>query len=146
MGVETAQTHAIFFIAAVVVAAGVVGIFNQSIGGFTGQLKDRSNHLSDELATDIRIVNDPANMPNSPLTFYVLNTGSAPILLVDVIVLVNGIAYTTLALDVLATTEEVLRTGQVLQIQVTGLNLSSGDHQARVIVAHGVADNLRFTI
>lgn len=146
MGFDVSGTHMIFFIAAVILAAGVVGVLTTSVNTFAGELDTRGQSLAAEMATDIRIINDPADVPNNPLVLYVLNTGSRPIAPQSAIVFVDGQAYTTLGLDVLGTNDEVHRQGQVLEITVTGLNVASGDHRVKVTMAHGVSDSIPFYI
>ncbi len=146
MGFETSATHIVFFIAAVVLAGAVVGTLSTQIGKFQNDIQDRGELLSDELSTDIRIINDAANVPNNPIVLYVLNTGERPLNPNSTVVFVDGQPYTSLTFDVLETSEDVWRAGQVLEITVTGLNLGAGDHRAKVSVAHGVSDSFRFRI
>lgn len=146
MGFETSATHIVFFIAAVVLAGAVVGTLSSQIGEFQGDINSRGNLLSDELSTDIRVINDAGNVPNGPLILYVLNTGERPLNPNSTIVFVDGQPYTTLGFDVLETSEDTWRTGRVLEITVTGLTVSAGDHRAKVSVSHGVSDTLRFRI
>lgn len=146
MGFGNSASHIVFFIAAVVVAAGVVGAFSTNVSKLTGHVNARSDALNDELSTDIRIINDPGEMPNGPLVLYVLNTGSRSLDPNSTVVLLNGEAKTTFAFDVLESTEDVWRHGQVLQITLTGTNLPAGDHRVKVVVDNGVSDTLRFNI
>lgn len=146
MGFEISATHTIFFIAAVVIAAGTVGVLNQSVQKFTGEFSTRSGGLVDELATDIRIINDAGNVPNDPVRIYVLNTGSKSIAPEETIVLLNGQPYTDLAYDVVEEVDEVWRSGQVLEITMNGANLGGGDHRIKVVVERGVGDTIRFAI
>lgn len=147
MGFGTSATQIVFFIAAIVVSVGIVGAFNTSISKINGNVQARGETLSDELTTDIRIINDAGEMPNNPLVLYVLNTGTHSLAPSETIVLLDGQAHTSLAFDVLdSADDEIWRQGQVLEVTLTGSNLASGDHRAKVIVGHGVADTLRFNI
>lgn len=146
MGFGNSASHTIFFIAAIVISVGVVGAFQTNVSKFSGDINSRSETVSNELTTDIRIINDAGDMPNNPLVLYVMNSGTRSLDPNQTVVLVNGQAHTNLAFDVLETSEDVVRSGYVLQVTVTGLNLASGDHRAKVIVGHGVADTLRFHI
>ena len=147
MGVDISATHTLFFIAAVVLAVGTVGVFNQSVQKFNGEVGTRSTGLADELSTDVRIINDPAEITTSPVTVYVMNTGSSTLSPGESIVLLDGAPHTDLAFDVIADDDDVeWAPGQVLQITLTGSNLGNGDHRLKVVVQHGVADILRFTI
>lgn len=146
MGFGTSATQSIFFIAAVVVSVGVVGAFETNVSRFAGDIDERSDAVSAELSTDVRIINDPGDMPNNPVVLYVMNIGTKSLAPNSTVVLIDGAAKTTLAFDVLETAEDIWRTGDVLKITVTGENLASGDHRIKVIVGHGVADSIRFNI
>ncbi|MBW3583967.1 MAG: hypothetical protein KY455_12810 [Euryarchaeota archaeon] len=146
MGMESGATHAVFFIAALVLAGAVVATFNDSIQRFSGEIDDRGRQFSDELTTDIAIVNDVGSMPNNPVVLYVLNTGSRPLAPNETIVFIDGSVDIDLSFDVLETSEDTWRTGQVLKITMNGQNLASGDHRIKVSVIHGVSDTIRFNI
>lgn len=146
MGFGTSATQMVFFIAAIVVAAGVVGAFSTSVSKLNGGIHDRSDALNNELTTDIRIVNDPGTMPNDPLVLYVLNTGSRSLESGATVLLINGAAHTNLTYEVLDGDADVWRSGEVLKVQANGAALASGDHRVKVIVSHGIADTLRFSI
>ena len=146
MGFGVSGSHTVMFIAAIVVAVGVVATMQTSVTRLSGGMDARGDALTRELTTDIRIVNDPGDMPDNPLVLYVLNTGTSSLEPTETIVLVDGAVRTDLAFDVLDTTDETLRAGQVLKVTVNNEDLASGDHRVKVIVEHGVSDTLRFNI
>jgi archaeal flagellar protein FlaG len=143
MGSGVSASHMIFFIAALVLSVSVVGALHGTTSRLAGGIGSRGDHLHDELTTNIRIVNDPAKMPN-PLNLYVMNTGSRTIPTSEVFVLIDGTAHTALTFTVLGGSA-TWRTGEVVEI-TTGQNLAGGDHARAVVVAHGVSDTIWFNI
>ena len=131
MGFGTSASQIVFFIAAIVVSVGVVGSFNTSVSELTGDVHARGDLLANELATDVRIVNDPGEMPNDPVVLYVLNTGTRTLVPNETVVLIDGAVHSAVVFDVLDTSSDSWRAGQVLEITLTGSNLAAGDHRAR---------------
>lgn len=147
MGFDVSATHTVFFIAAIILAAGTIGVFNQSVQKFTGDVASKSDGLSRELTAEVRVVNDPARVPNNPVILYVLNTGTSTLAPTETIVVVDGQVHTALSFDVLGTSEDIIwRNGQVLMITLDGANLANGDHRVKVIGQFGAADTIRFSI
>ena len=68
----------IFFVAAVIVAGAVSGIFIVVTTSISGSLHDNGERVVASLNTDFSVINDPANIPQSAgfYIFYVKNLGS----------------------------------------------------------------------
>lgn len=143
MGFSVSATHIIFFIAAIVIATTVVGALHGTAGKLSGGISTKSDALYDELATDLRIVNDPGDVDTNPLVVYALNTGSKSIDPDEVVLLIDGTVHTDLTTDVLDG-DSMWRSGQVLEITANGTNLGAGDHRVRVVAESGASDTLRF--
>ena len=79
MGFSLTGTHVIFFVAAIIVAGTVSGVFIAITLNVSNSLSDRSDRIQDQLDTDFDIINDPNNIPESGDTtsyiFYLLNIG-----------------------------------------------------------------------
>jgi archaeal flagellar protein FlaG len=135
-------SETIFFIGAVVVATGLVAAFAGTVGDLSQGVQERGTALAKTLRTDIAIINDPMNVPTSPLVLYVKNVGHASLLVVDTNVFLDGTASADLAFDVLSSDDDATwRAGEVLKIAV-----ASGDHRVRVVAATGVAGTLEFHV
>jgi flagellar protein FlaG len=78
MGFSLTGTHVIFFIAAVIVAGMVSGVFIAEIMNITSSLTDRGDRLKEQLDTDFAIINDPNTIPRvgEYYIFYLQNIGS----------------------------------------------------------------------
>ncbi|NOR17891.1 flagellar protein G [candidate division WOR-3 bacterium] len=151
MGAETSSTHLIFFIVAMIIAAGVAGVIFTNVNAVANATQSASGTLSKQLQTDITIINDPGNIPKSGdiYTFYVKNTGKSTLTTELVSVLINGVYIPDD--DVQKTvigggTTTVWRTSEVLQLDVTYASMPSGDNDLRLITENGVDDSFEFTI
>jgi len=151
LGAETSSTHLIFFIVAMIIAAGVAGVIYTNVNAVVNSTQSASSTLSKQLQTDITIINDPGNIPKSGdiYTFYVKNTGKSTLTTELVSVLINGVYIPDD--DVQKTVIDggitpVWRTSEVLQLDVTYASMPSGDNDLRVITENGVDDFLEFTI
>jgi archaellum component FlaG (FlaF/FlaG flagellin family) len=146
MGMGDGVSQTIFFIAGITLATAVVVMASGALTQLSGDIGAHAQDLGKRLKSDIKIINDPAHVPASPLTLYVKNTGSQRLLPSLWTVLVDGSVQTGLGVDVLGSADDTnLGQAQVAQLQVSGLSLASGDHTARVIAETGVYDDLSFT-
>lgn len=75
-------SHAIMFIASLVVAAGVAGVLVAGVDQVGGSLADRSADVSDSISADVTIISDPGapdaiyRSADDELVLLVKNTGS----------------------------------------------------------------------
>jgi flagellar protein FlaG len=136
----TSASHLIFFIAAMVVASAVAGIFVTTTLNFSKDIRRQAEARSNDLNTQVTIINDASAMPyNSTaqtLILYVKNIGSTSISPNSTRVLMDGWwnaswNLTTKLLDnASAWTNEA-----VLEVTIGNITLSSGDHRAKLSVA-----------
>ena len=147
---ETAITHMIFFIAAVILAMGVVSVLSTNVQSISGATTVGSKVMSDQLRTDITIINDPNEVPyinNENYTFYVKNTGRSELNIDFVNVILDGILIQSNNQDVAVLDGgAVWRSGDVLGVNVTTSQLSSGDHSVRVVSENGKSDSMNFIV
>jgi flagellar protein FlaG len=147
----SSATQLIFFIASIMIATSLVGVFLTTTYDFARDIQRDTNNKGIELQTDIKIVNDPDNMPynysTSVLTIYVKNTGSVPITNASkTLVLINGTAFSgnDLVITMLGNA-----TGwfpeETAMINVT-IPLSQGYYELKVVVQGGKFDKISFNI
>ena len=139
----------IIFIASILVAASVAGTMTNGVQRLSGALGDRSVDVSEEIRTDVEIISDPGSPAsiydesNTALTLLIKNTGSQSLSpdpeLIDVIV--DGTYATSKSVTVLGDGEWTV--GNVVRLNATGVNLSSGDHRV-VVIVNGDQETLRF--
>lgn len=151
MGAETSSTHLIFFIVAMIIAAGVAGVIYTNVNAIANASHASSNTLAQQLRTDITIINDPDNIPVSGnvYTFYALNTGKSTLSTVYVSVLINGVYF--VEDDIQKTiinggSTTTWRPEDILQIDITFPGMPDGDNNIKVITENGVYDSFEFTI
>ena len=151
MGAETSSTHLIFFIVAMIIAASVAGMIYTNVNAVVNSTQSASSTLSNQLKTDITIINDPGKIPNEDnvYTFYVKNTGKSTLTTELVSVLVNGVYILDKDVEKTVIGSEaptVWRTSEVLQLDVTYASMQQEDNDLRVITENGVDDFLEFKI
>jgi flagellar protein FlaG len=151
MGAETSSTHLIFFIVAMIIAAGVAGVVYTNVNAIANASHASSSTLSQQLRTDITIINDPNNVPKSGdiYTFYILNTGKSTLTTDFVSVLINGVYIPEddiqkSIIDGGSTT--TWRQEDILQIEITYAGMPNGDNSIKVISENGVYDSFEFII
>ena len=146
MGAGESATQMIFFITSVIIALSVVGAIFLNVQSLSSAVIIGSKTLSEQLKTDITVINDPDIIPNSGgiYTFYVKNTGIQELDTKYITIIMDGaiIPDNDLNKTILEGTQEWL-TGDVLKINAT-VSLASGSHNLRVITANGIEDTFLF--
>jgi len=146
MGAGESATQMIFFISSVIIALSVVGAIFMNVQSLSSAVIIGSKTLSEQLKTDITVINDPEIIPYSSgkYTFYIKNTGVQEL----------GTKYITLIIDVTIVPDndlnktiiegsQVWLTGDVLRINAT-VSLTAGDHNLRIITSNGIEDSFPF--
>lgn len=143
MGADTTSTQLIFFIAATVLATATAGILSGVVVDLSGKAALKGKAFGEELQSEVKIINDPAQVPNNPVRIYVKNTGGTTLDYLNMTVLVDGVIVTTT--NTLLAGETTFRYGVVAQASYA-TTLAVGDHQAQIVMENGVSDDLRFRI
>lgn len=130
----------ILFIASLLVAASVAGTMTQGVERIGAALGDRSADVSSEIRTDVAIISD-AGSPNAiyndsegTLTLLVKNTGSQGLANAseNFELILDGEYRTSVSTRVIG--GDSWRPGTVVELTVSGVSLSAGDHRVLVIV------------
>jgi len=146
MGAGTSATQLIFFITSVIIALGVVGAMFMNIESITSAAITGSKTLSEQLKTDITVINDPELIPysNGNYTFYIKNTGKEELDKIYITVIINGSLVPDANLNkTIISGDTIWRTGDVLKIDAA-ISLPAGSHNLRVITENGIEDNFAF--
>ncbi len=141
-------TQLIFFIAAIMIAVGVIGVVTTNVQSISASYGMNSKTLADQLMTDITIINDPAMIPISSnnYSFYVKNTGQSTLDNTTVNMFVDG-RYTMNLTTTIMDGGSYWYPTYVLRLNysiVRNPALSSGDHIVRVVAGNGVFDTMAF--
>ncbi|MEF8786248.1 MAG: flagellar protein G [Haloarculaceae archaeon] len=137
-------SHMILFIASMLIAASVAGVFTTSVDRLSGAIDDQGLQVSDDVRTDVEVISDNGTGAcvyncdgNGNLTLLVKNTGSRQLSAqpdqVDVLIDGQFTPASDKTVTVLGESDTWDR-GVVVRINVSAPELSSGDHRAKVIV------------
>jgi flagellar protein FlaG len=146
MGAGTSATQLIFFISSVIIALGVVGALFMNVQSITSAATLGSKTLTEQLLTDITVINDPEIIPNSSgiYTFYVKNTGKEGLGIEYITVIIDGTLIPDNNLNkTIIGSDSMWLTGDVLEINAT-VSLDTGSHNLRVVTTNGIEDSFLF--
>lgn len=141
-------THLIFFIGAVVIAVGVIGVVTTNVQSITASYGMSSKTLADQLKTDITIINDPAIIPYSlgSYSFFVKNTGKSTLDPTTVNMFIDGNYTNTTGKWTVMEGGSLWYPTYVLRLNYTGSFSPLVDHTVRVVAGNGVFDTMPFKI
>jgi len=145
MGFSLTGTHVIFFIAAVIVAGMVSGVFIAEIMNITSSLSDRGDRLKEQLDTDFAIINDPNTIPTSGnySIFYLQNIGGASL------TTTNQTFQVFLDGEIIGVPNYYFSPSSIPQGGVTNLcintTITAGDHTLRVVGPQAVVEEFTFS-
>ena len=145
MGFSLTGTHVIFFIAAVIVAGMVSGVFIAVTMDVSTSLSDRGGRVKEQLDTDFAIINDPNTIPipGSYYIFYVKNIGGVKL------ATTNQTFQVFLDGEMIAIANYYFENTSIPSEGVTNLyvktTIAAGDHMLRVVGPHAIDDEFTFT-
>jgi len=76
---SVSASHLILFIASMMIAASVAGVFTDSIGQLSGAISEQGFDVSSDVRTDVEIISDSGSSAvyqDGNITLYVKNTGT----------------------------------------------------------------------
>jgi archaeal flagellar protein FlaG len=145
MGFSLTGTHVIFFIAAVIVAGMVSGVFIAVTMNVTTSLSGRGDRVKSQLDTDFAIINDPNTIPKPGdyYIFYLKNVGGASL------TTTNQTFQAFIDGEIIATANYYFSTTTIPVEGVSDLyirtTIASGDHVLRVVGPQAVDEEFTFT-
>ena len=147
MGFSLTGAHVIFFVAAVIAAGSVSGVFIAITMNVSTSLSDRGGRIQEQLDTDFKIINDPENIPasGSDYVFYLKNIGGKKLSTTNETfqLFVDGEIIATANYNF---SNESIQPSKYTKIYVAQSAISSGDHTLRVVGPLAVEDEFTFTI
>lgn len=144
MGFSLTGTHVIFFIASVIVAGMVSGVFIAVTMDVTTSLSNRGGRVMEQLNTDFSIINDPRIIPmdGSYYVFYLKNIGGAMLITTNQTfqVFING--------ELIGISQYYFEDSSIAVEAVTTLyintTLAMGDHVLRLVGPQAVDKDFAF--
>jgi len=147
MGFSLSGTHIVFFIAAVIVAGAVSGIFTAVTLNISKSLKEKCERLRDKLDIDFEIINDPESIPLSGgyYLFYVKNIGDKKL------ETTNDTFQVFIDGNILSREDYYFSSNYTLQADVVTLyisstEISSGNHKLKLVGPRGVYHEFDFEV
>ena len=147
MGFSLTGTHVIFFIAAVIIAGTVSGVFIAVITDISSSFSERGDRVQDQLDIEFKIINDPNNIPTSGsyYQFYMKNIGGKKITTTNETfnIFIDGEIVVTTNYNFLVTS---IKTEEVATMNILNSEIGAGDHTLRVVGPQAIDDEFTFTI
>ncbi|MBX0295502.1 flagellar protein G [Haloarcula nitratireducens] len=137
---SVSASHLILFIASMMVAASVAGVFTDSIGQLSNAVSEQGLDVSSEVRTDIEVISDAGSdaiyntSGDDNITLHVKNTGSEDLGAEpgQMDLFVDGRYARTFGVTLLDD-GVVWRPGTVVRLEISH-SLSPGDHRVKVVV------------
>ena len=147
MGFSLTGTHIVFFIAAVIVAGAVSGIFTAVTLNISKSLTEKCERLKDKLDIDFEIIKDPENIPLSGgyYLFYVKNIGDKKLETTNDTfqVFIDG---NILSRDDYYFSSNYTLQADVVTLYISSTEISSGNHKLKLVGPRGVYDEFDFEV
>jgi flagellar protein FlaG len=139
-------SHLIIFIASMMIAASVAGVFTDTVGQLSSAVSEQGLDVSSDVRTDIEIISDSGSSAiydssgNQNITLHVKNTGSEQLAAEagELDVFVDGEFATAYTVTLMPNGGLSWDPGDVVRLEISTGALSnwqaSGDHRVKVIV------------
>ena len=147
MGFSLTGTHVVFFIASVLIAGAVSGVFISVITDVSNSFSDRGERVGEYLDTEFKIISDPDNIPTSGSNylFYLKNIGK------------KVIATTNDTFDLFIDGELVIKANynfsdnsiqpdEVTTLYIDNSEITTGDQTLKIVGYRDIDDEITFTI
>lgn len=147
MGFSLIGSNVVFFIASLIVAGTVSGIFIAVTLDISSSLSDSGDRLQEQLDTDFKIINDPSSIPSSgnDYIFYLKNIGGKKLITTNETfqVFCNGEIISVSQYYFNASSISV---GEVTELFIIKAEIPNGDSTLRVVGPMAVTDEFAFTL
>lgn len=145
MGFSLTGTHVIFFIAAVIAAGMVSGIFITVTMNVSTSLSNRGDRVKEQLDTDFTIINDPNTIPRQGnySIFYLKNIGG------KTLTTTNQTFQVFLDGEIIPSSSYYFSNSSLVKEGVTSLyvnmTITTGDHTLRIVGPQAIENEFMFT-
>jgi len=130
-------SHLIIFIASMMIAASVAGVFTNSVGQLSSAVSEQGVDVSSDVRTNVEIISDSGSpvYDGSTITLHIKNTGSEQLGATagQMEVIVNGTFFTDYTVTLEPNGGRSWNPGDVVRLEIN-TGLSTGDHRVKVIV------------
>ena len=147
MGFSVTGSHVVFFIASVIAAGAVSGVFLAVTFNLNTSFSERGGRVQDVLDTEFAVINDPNNIPQSGLDylFYLKNLGGKQLVTSEetFTVFVDGELVTSSNFNF---SVETIKAGEISTLYVDSNAIGAGVQTLRLVGPQAVDDEFIFTI
>ncbi|MBS3778398.1 MAG: hypothetical protein KGY50_03790 [Candidatus Thermoplasmatota archaeon] len=147
MGFSVTGSHVVFFIASVIAAGAVSGVFLAVTFNLNTSFSERGGRVQKILDTEFTVINDPEHIPTSgsDYLFYVKNLGGNQLITTEEIftVFIDGELVTTENYNF---SVEKIKPGEISTMYVDSGMIGSGSQTLRLVGPQSVDDEFIFTI
>ena len=147
MGFSLSGTHVIFFIASVIIASAVSGIFIAVINDVMTSFSERGKRIEENLDTKFKIINDPDSIPTSvsDYLFYVKNIGIGELATTNETfnIFIDGEIVVSANYNF---SDNSIQPDEVTTLFIDNSEISAGEHTLRAVGPLDIVDEFIFTI
>ena len=147
MGFSVTGSHVVFFIASVIAAGAVSGVFMAVTYNINSSIAERGGRVQELLDTDFLVINDNEHIPLSSgdYLFYLKNIGAKQLVTTNetFTIFIDGEIITQ---SLYTFSAEKIRQGEISTMSVDSSLISAGDHTLRIVGPQSVDDEFIFTI
>jgi flagellar protein FlaG len=147
MGFSLTGTHVVFFIASVIIASAVSGVFIAVTDGVMTSFSERGKIIEENLNTNFIIINDPDNIPTTGgfYLFYIKNIGSRKVATTNETfnIFIDGEIVITANFNFSDTS---IQPEEVTNLLIDNSEISAGDHTLRAVGPQDIVDEFIFSI
>lgn len=147
MGFSVTGSHVVFFIASIIAAGAVSGVFIAVTYNINGSLSERGARIQELLDTEFLIINDNEHIPSSggDYLFYLKNIGAKQLVTTNetFTIFIDGEIITQ---NLYTFSVETIRKGEISTMTIDSSVISEGDHTLRIVGPQSIDDEFIFTI
>lgn len=147
MGFSLTGTHVVYFIASVIIASAVSGVLIAVTTDINSGVTGTGERIQDKLDYEFKIINDPDKIPidATDYQFYLKNIGGKEIATsnTEFNLFVDGEIIST---DKYSFSTTSIQVGEITTISVATSEITSGNHNLRVVGPQALEDEFAFTI
>ena len=147
MGFSVTGSHVVFFIASVIAAGAVSGVFLAVTFNLNTSFSERGERVQEVLDTEFAVINDPNHIPLSSgdYLFYLKNLGGKQLVTTEEIftVFINGEVVTTGNYNF---SVNQIKPGEISTLYIDSSMITPGSQTLRLVGPQSIDDEFIFTI
>lgn len=147
MGFSVTGSHVVFFIASVIAAGAVSGVFLAVTFDLNNSFSNRGDRVQETLDTEFAVINDPENIPSSgsDYLFYLKNLGEKKLVTTEEIftVFIDGEIVTSTNYNF---SVSEIKPGEISTLYIDTAMIDSGYQTLRLVGPQSIDDEFIFTI